>query len=296
MWVSVRRSFRDHQKSSLFPTYRFLKFFLHFVTLPDLSDSKVGNGRSDLILNVLSLLNLWKSFSRQNLDSSTSSQNANHFYISSLFLNLLGTIFLFGQIVNTLGVYFTSTTFLPLLKTASDRHKGQSGYIPQVVIISSNAAWSKLPIVNALYNLSKVSRAFWGFVDSIVFFILSKGFFNKGSSFFRIGFSLLIKFWTILLKLFLFKLQTDCCFSLGSNAIHHVDRFWDQVQHYRARWVFCFLWSYCLQSGSFIHFNPKILLQTKPVPISHELRSLSIWTHLSWNGRYFNRSFFSLGN
>lgn len=65
--------------------------------------------------------------------------------------------------VNTLGLYFTSTVFLPLLRKAAEYRKSNQipnelPYIPQVIVISSNAAWSKLPIVNALYNLSKVSN------------------------------------------------------------------------------------------------------------------------------------------
>lgn len=52
------------------------------------------------------------------------------------------------QTVNVLGTYFTATAFLPLLKKASEHHKqeasknpdGRIDYVPQVILVSSNAS------------------------------------------------------------------------------------------------------------------------------------------------------------
>lgn len=58
--------------------------------------------------------------------------------------------------VNVLGTYWTALTFLPLLRKHTPR---PDGYLPQLIVVSSNAAWAKLPILNPIYNVSKTAAS-----------------------------------------------------------------------------------------------------------------------------------------
>lgn len=65
---------------------------------------------------------------------------------------------------NITGTYLTALAFLPLLKSASS-----PSYPSQTILISSNAAWSKLPILNPVYNLSKTAVSHLGQMLSTLF-------------------------------------------------------------------------------------------------------------------------------
>ncbi|PWY99937.1 NAD(P)-binding protein [Testicularia cyperi] len=53
---------------------------------------------------------------------------------------------------NVTGNYLAALAFLPLLKAGTS-----SSYLSQTILISSNAAWAKLPILNPMYNISKTA-------------------------------------------------------------------------------------------------------------------------------------------
>ncbi|SPO29749.1 related to NADPH-dependent beta- ketoacyl reductase [Ustilago trichophora] len=65
---------------------------------------------------------------------------------------------------NVTGTYLTSLCFLPLLKSGTS-----PSYPSQTILISSNAAWSKLPILNPIYNISKTSVSHLGQILSTMF-------------------------------------------------------------------------------------------------------------------------------
>lgn len=53
---------------------------------------------------------------------------------------------------NVTGNYLSALAFLPLLKAGTSPE-----YLSQTILISSNAAWAKLPILNPIYNISKTA-------------------------------------------------------------------------------------------------------------------------------------------
>ncbi|SJX64924.1 related to NADPH-dependent beta-ketoacyl reductase [Sporisorium reilianum f. sp. reilianum] len=65
---------------------------------------------------------------------------------------------------NVTGTYLTALAFLPLLKSGSS-----ATYPSQTILISSNAAWSKLPILNPVYNISKTAVSHLGQLLSTLF-------------------------------------------------------------------------------------------------------------------------------
>ncbi|KAJ9474640.1 Short chain dehydrogenase/reductase [Pseudozyma hubeiensis] len=65
---------------------------------------------------------------------------------------------------NVTGNYLTALTFLPLLKSATT-----PTYPSQTILISSNAAWAKLPILNPIYNISKTALSQLGQILSTMF-------------------------------------------------------------------------------------------------------------------------------
>lgn len=71
-----------------------------------------------------------------------------------------------GSILNTnvAGTYLTALAFLPLLKAGSS-----PAYPSQTILISSNAAWAKLPILNPVYNVSKTAVSHLGQMLSTLF-------------------------------------------------------------------------------------------------------------------------------
>lgn len=65
---------------------------------------------------------------------------------------------------NVTGNYLTALAFLPLLKAGSS-----AAYASQTILISSNAAWAKLPILNPVYNISKTAVSHLGQILSTMF-------------------------------------------------------------------------------------------------------------------------------
>lgn len=65
---------------------------------------------------------------------------------------------------NITGNYLTALCFLPLLKLGTC-----SAYPSQTILISSNAAWAKLPILNPIYNISKTAVSQLGQMLSTMF-------------------------------------------------------------------------------------------------------------------------------
>lgn len=65
---------------------------------------------------------------------------------------------------NVTGNYLTALCFLPLLKSGTS-----TDYPSQTILISSNAAWSKLPILNPIYNISKSAVSHLGQMLSTMF-------------------------------------------------------------------------------------------------------------------------------
>ncbi|CDS01568.1 related to NADPH-dependent beta-ketoacyl reductase [Sporisorium scitamineum] len=65
---------------------------------------------------------------------------------------------------NVTGTYLTALSFLPLLKLGSS-----PTYPSQTILISSNAAWCKLPILNPVYNISKTAVSHLGQMLSTLF-------------------------------------------------------------------------------------------------------------------------------
>lgn len=65
---------------------------------------------------------------------------------------------------NVTGTYLTALAFLPLLKAGTSVE-----YPSQTILISSNAAWSKLPILNPVYNISKTAVSQMGQMLSTMF-------------------------------------------------------------------------------------------------------------------------------
>lgn len=65
---------------------------------------------------------------------------------------------------NVTGNYLTALCFLPLLKAGTS-----TSYPSQTILISSNAAWSKLPILNPIYNISKTAVSHLGQMLSTMF-------------------------------------------------------------------------------------------------------------------------------
>lgn len=65
---------------------------------------------------------------------------------------------------NVTGNYLTALAFLPLLKKATSAE-----YNSQTILISSNAAWAKLPILNPVYNISKTAVSQLGQILSTMF-------------------------------------------------------------------------------------------------------------------------------
>ncbi|EST09421.1 Short-chain dehydrogenase/reductase SDR [Kalmanozyma brasiliensis GHG001] len=65
---------------------------------------------------------------------------------------------------NVTGTYLTALAFLPLLKAGTTTE-----YPSQTILISSNAAWSKLPILNPIYNISKTAVSQMGQMLSTMF-------------------------------------------------------------------------------------------------------------------------------
>lgn len=65
---------------------------------------------------------------------------------------------------NVTGNYLTALAFLPLLKKGTSKE-----YHSQTILISSNAAWAKLPILNPVYNISKTAVSQLGQILSTMF-------------------------------------------------------------------------------------------------------------------------------
>ncbi|KAJ1025226.1 hypothetical protein NDA16_002730 [Ustilago loliicola] len=65
---------------------------------------------------------------------------------------------------NITGNYLTALAFLPLLKAGTS-----PAYLSQTILISSNAAWAKLPILNPIYNISKTAVSHLGQILSTMF-------------------------------------------------------------------------------------------------------------------------------
>ncbi|SNX82013.1 related to NADPH-dependent beta- ketoacyl reductase [Melanopsichium pennsylvanicum] len=65
---------------------------------------------------------------------------------------------------NITGNYLSALCFLPLLKEGTS-----PSYLSQTILISSNAAWSKLPILNPIYNISKTAVSHLGQILSTMF-------------------------------------------------------------------------------------------------------------------------------
>ena len=65
---------------------------------------------------------------------------------------------------NVTGTYLSALTFLPLLRQGST-----PAYASQTIVISSNAAWAKLPILNPIYNISKTAVSQLGQMLSTMF-------------------------------------------------------------------------------------------------------------------------------
>ncbi|PWN43569.1 NAD(P)-binding protein, partial [Ceraceosorus guamensis] len=75
-----------------------------------------------------------------------------------------------------MGPYLSSIAFLQTLRKGSEWHNAQAkkeglewpAYTSQVITVSSNAASIKLPIVNALYNVSKAAASHWSSMLSCI--------------------------------------------------------------------------------------------------------------------------------
>lgn len=65
---------------------------------------------------------------------------------------------------NVTGNYLTALAFLPLLKSGTSQE-----YLSQTILISSNAAWAKMPILNPIYNISKTAVSQLGKMLSTMF-------------------------------------------------------------------------------------------------------------------------------
>ncbi|SOV01747.1 related to NADPH-dependent beta- ketoacyl reductase [Ustilago sp. UG-2017a] len=65
---------------------------------------------------------------------------------------------------NVTGNYLTALAFLPLLKAGTS-----PDYLSQTILISSNAAWAKVPLLNPIYNISKTAVSHLGQILSTMF-------------------------------------------------------------------------------------------------------------------------------
>ncbi|KAJ1022249.1 hypothetical protein NDA13_005163 [Ustilago tritici] len=65
---------------------------------------------------------------------------------------------------NVTGNYLTALAFLPLLKAGTS-----PDYLSQTILISSNAAWAKVPLLNPIYNISKTAFSHLGQILSTMF-------------------------------------------------------------------------------------------------------------------------------